>query len=468
MTDPPRLATDGVSLNVANSIRYLGVEWDSHLRFTPHLSLTKERVGKLLNDVATAGKSLFHKDPGLLKEIYRGAIERVALYGVGAWGHRTKLKGFCDRLRQIQRDCGLVLTRSYRTVSTDATQILAGIVPLDLVARAEWCKFQVCGLKLPAFDLLGIEVNPKNFDFPIDLHLSHPVDRRSLGFCSRLPCGDGLEIFTDGSAINGAVGGAFVVCYYVLAIHRGLGRLDDRNSVYQAELTAIENACDWVNQNLRNTEVSLFSESRSGLQTIANPDNRCLIARSIIEHIEKAKVLHVKMKLNWVKAHVGITGNELVDAAAKEATELEHQNWAQKLPKSYLRRSLKIMALDLWQNRWNATTNGLVTKRFFPKVSTSRLICGRVAQLTTGHGRFPSYLQRFQFDIEGECWCGLGMGSSDHYLSNFTLLDIVKLRKKLKAINDPFTILTHKANQPVLNQIVLTISKLLPNPLTRG
>ncbi|KAG8179219.1 hypothetical protein JTE90_004047 [Oedothorax gibbosus] len=365
---------DGASLKVANSIRYLGVEWDSHLSFTPHLSLTKERVGKLLNDVATAGKSMFHKDPGLLKDIYKGAIERVALYGVGAWGHRTKLKGFCDRLRQIQRDCGL--TRSYRTVSTEATQILAGIVPLDLVARAEWCKFKVCGLKLPALDLSGNEVNPGNFDFPIDLHLSHPVDRRSLGFGSRLPCGDGLEIFTDGSAINGAVGGAFVVCYYVQAIHKGLKSLEDKNSVYQAELTAIDKACAWVNQNLRNTEVSLFSDSRSGLQTIANPDNRCSIAKSILEHIEKAKTLHVNMKLNWVKAHVGITGNELADSAAKEATELEIQIWAQKLPKSYLRRSLKTMAQDLWQNRWNETTNGLVTKRFFPKVSTSRLIRG--------------------------------------------------------------------------------------------
>ncbi|KAG8174721.1 hypothetical protein JTE90_025064 [Oedothorax gibbosus] len=52
---------------------------------------------------------MFHKHPGLLKDIYKGAIERVALYGVGAWGHRTKLKGFCDRLRQVQRICGLVL-----------------------------------------------------------------------------------------------------------------------------------------------------------------------------------------------------------------------------------------------------------------------------------------------------------------------------------------------------------------------
>ncbi|KAG8184453.1 hypothetical protein JTE90_002302 [Oedothorax gibbosus] len=467
LNDPPRLVMDGESLNVAHSIRYLGVEWDSHLSFTPHINLTKERIGKLLNEVATAGKSMFHKHPGLLKEIYKGAIERVALYGVGAWGHRTKLKGFCDRLRQVQRICGLVLTRSYRTVSTEATQILAGIVPLDLMARAEWCKFQVCGLKLPAIDLSGNEVNPENFDFPTDLHMSHPVDRRSLGFGSRLPCGDGLEIFTDGSAINGAVGGAFVVCYYGQAIHSGLGRLEDRNSVFQAELTAIEKACAWVNQNLRNTEVSLFSDIRSGLQTIANPDNRCSIAISILEHIEKAKTLHVKMNLNWVKAHVGITGNELADSAAKEATELELQDWAQKLPKSYLRRSLKTMAQDLWQNRWNETTNGLVTKKFFPKVSTSRLIRGRVAQLATGHGRFPSYLQRFNFDIEGECWCGLGMGSSDHYLTNCTLLDIVKLRRKLKAVNDPLTILTHKANQPVLNQIVLAISKLLPNPLTR-
>ncbi|KAG8176136.1 hypothetical protein JTE90_012390 [Oedothorax gibbosus] len=202
LLDPPRLVMDGVSLKVAKTIRYLGVEWDSNLSFTPHLSLTKERVGTLKNNIATTGKSMFHKHPELLKDIYRGAIERVALYGVGDWGHRTKLKSFCDRLRQIQRECGLVLTKSYRTVSTETTQILAGVVPLDLVAKAEWCHFQICRLKLPAQDLLGNEVNANNFDFPIEVNLLHPVDRMSLGSGSRLPCGDGLEIFTDGSHIS--------------------------------------------------------------------------------------------------------------------------------------------------------------------------------------------------------------------------------------------------------------------------
>ncbi|KAG8176381.1 hypothetical protein JTE90_020167 [Oedothorax gibbosus] len=199
LLDQARLVMDGVSLNVAKSIRYLGVEWDSHLSFTPP---SKPHQGK-------------------------------------------------------------------------------GVVPLDLVDKAEWCIFQVSGLKLPTLDLLGNEVNPIDFDFPNDLHLSHPVDRRSLGFGSRLPCGDGLEIFTDGSAINGAVGGAFVVCYYGYVIHRGLGRLDDRNSVYQAELTAILKTCEWMVQKLTGTTVSLFSDSRSGLQTLVNPDNRSSLARSI-------------------------------------------------------------------------------------------------------------------------------------------------------------------------------------------
>ncbi|KAG8176380.1 hypothetical protein JTE90_020166 [Oedothorax gibbosus] len=118
--------------------------------------------------------------------------------------------------------------------------------------------------------------------------------------------------------------------------------------------------------------------------------------------------------------------------------------------------------------RWNETNKGLLTQKFFPKVSTKRLILNRIAQIASGHGRFPAHLRRMQFDVDGECWCGLGPGSSEHYLTVCTLHDVEKLRLKLKAKDDFKSILLHKANQPVLNQIVLTVSKLLPSPLTRG
>jgi hypothetical protein len=76
------------------------------------------------------------------------------------------------------------------------------------------------------------------------------------------------------------------------------------------------------------------------------------------------------IQLCWVKAHVGIQGNELADTLAKEATTDEDIiGCYRKVPKSVVTSELGSKSVEKWQMEWDQTTQGKITKEYFPIVA---------------------------------------------------------------------------------------------------
>jgi hypothetical protein len=68
-----------------------------------------------------------------------------------------------------------------------------------------------------------------------------------------------------------------------------------------------------------------------------------------------------------VKAHVGTHGNELADTLAKEAaTNIDLAENYKKVPKSVVMSELTEMSIKTWQQQWDLTTKGAITKEYFP------------------------------------------------------------------------------------------------------
>jgi hypothetical protein len=77
-----------------------------------------------------------------------------------------------------------------------------------------------------------------------------------------------------------------------------------------------------------------------------------------------------KFQFCWVKALVGIQGNELTDTLAKEAaTNADIIECYKKVPKSVVLSELGMISVEKCQKEWDQTTKGEITREYFPVVA---------------------------------------------------------------------------------------------------
>lgn len=122
----------------------------------------------------------------------------------------------------------------------------------------------------------------------------------------------------------------------------------------------------------------------------------------------------------WVKAHIGIVGNELADEAAKLAAQQRRAMVYTKFPISYAKHKIREELTERWEQEYQQAQQGEWTKKLLPsldairrwrKVVTSSF---ETTQVITGHGFNLQYLHRFKIKSSNMCPCGLGEQTWDH------------------------------------------------------
>jgi hypothetical protein len=135
-----------------------------------------------------------------------------------------------------------------------------------------------------------------------------------------------------------------------------------------------------------------------------------------------------KIQLCWVKAHIGIQGNELADTFTKEAAmNSDIMECYKKVLKSVEISELSGISVEKRQRECDQTTKGEITKEYFPvvahRLSMKINITQNFTSMVTGQGNIKSYLHQFKITDTPLCPCGTEDQTIDHSLFECELLN---------------------------------------------
>ena len=122
--------------------------------------------------------------------------------------------------------------------------------------------------------------------------------------------------------MEGRVGAGFVVFHNGNRIYTYSARLSDTATVFQAEEHTMYAAADYLiamTLEIGVRYVKILSDSQAAITAIVSPQIKSKKVLDAVDSLESLSTRTKKVTLAWIKAHVGIEGNEEADKAAKKA-----------------------------------------------------------------------------------------------------------------------------------------------------
>ncbi|GBN40333.1 Putative protein in type-1 retrotransposable element R1DM [Araneus ventricosus] len=262
----PTFKIYNTSIRVTDSLLILGITIDNKLTWSEHINTLHDKMLVLTSNFNRILKTDWSVNKDLIKTWYLTTIEKALLYGASVWGGALT-KTQVIRLHSIQRIFLLKLTRGYRTTSTNVLNILTGLPPLHITAQAEYIKFQIWVRRSAQYNHI---IDNVQLDSNI-LIKNIPSAQKFVSPSTHLQEAD-FEVYTDGSRMEDQTGFAVCILQNNLNIQNYLFKLKSFNSVFQAELAAIQHAANWAVSN--NQKVNIHSDSLSSIMALKSASSR--------------------------------------------------------------------------------------------------------------------------------------------------------------------------------------------------
>ena len=440
--------TEGINIYINNrklemvkEMKYLGIYFDNRFTFNKHITNLAENSAKLIHMLGRSAKLQWGLGNKALKTIYEGALIPLLTYGAPVWEEAAAKQKNIRMLQRVQRMINIKIAKACRTISFEASCVIAGVLPIGLVIEEKANRYKTkhnpaCDLPLPVKEwlhptrrrsgrltlLADREKELKNWPNTADV----VTTTEDKGYEQRT-----ILIYTDGSKNEHGVGSGvaiFVQQKMALQLQFRLGTSCSNN---QAEQLAIVKALEAIETidipESSPRTIHIFTDSRITIDLLKNTNDHSYLIEEIRKRLSTLDRADWTIGISWVKAHVGIYGNELADRLAKAATRNSDIAVSyNRIPTRTLYRELKEAVTKKWQMDWDNCTKAAITKEFFPNVR-DRLkmnICinPNFTAMVTGHGRTRAYLHRFRLIDNATCPCDKEDQTVDHLINQCTLL----------------------------------------------
>jgi len=293
--------------------------------------------------------------------------------------------------------------------------------------------------------ILAAPCNP-NLIGMIPFKISIPEDRDS----SIKEAEDSMEevqVFTDGSAMEGKVGAAAILLREgrptcTLYFHLSL---EGKHTVHEAELVGILLGLQLISTEKKGgTTFALRSDNQATIKVfhlnLRSPGHHLAqealrLAQQIQNHNQKTKFA---LTIRWMARHKGIEGNEIIDRDTKRVAE-GHASDKKLLPvylrkllltnPSAVKREFNNQLKNIWDSNWQKSERGskmhqidasTLSNKFLKAISTPNLSCSSailISQLRLTYILLNSYLKQFKRADSTRCpACRADNKSIEHFL----------------------------------------------------
>jgi ribonuclease HI len=425
------ITIDGKVLEIVKQFKHLGLIIDSKLSWRQHIDYISKKGMTLTTSLLQFAKQKHglkqnknKTNQRALEIIYKGGVLPTISYACSVWYKAIDRCFALKPLQSMQRLIGLRIIKGYKTVSIEAVNTIANLMPIDLNLKYRATLYYIKkgtenDLTQFYFGSTGIDITnvQKAFDLRNALHYAN----RKPVIVEQTEPQNRTCIYTDRSKSNRGVGSGFCVKFIGKPYKSYKYKLAKYCSVFQSELFAIHKALEFITyENYYNIEVTIITDSETALKALNNTCSTTTFVHNIHEMIEKLETRSVRISFHRIRAHTGNEGNSLADKLAKEAAVCHNRIAYDKYPLSFLKKTIYDKNIEIWDQRWKTTDKALTTTKFFPTIYDRKKVKKYfepdfyVTQVITGHGKFNEYLKRFKIKDDNNCYeCG-SVDDSEH------------------------------------------------------
>ena len=285
--------------------------------------------------------------------------------------------------------------RGYRTISYIAAITLGRVLPIDIHIKHHARKSQVRLHPPPNTDFT--QTYPC-LPYPPDWKVPQTFENNTIP----LHLETTHNIFTDGSKSPVGVGAGIAVYERnntspAASFTRSF-KLAAHCTIFQAECWAVLEAIKYIMTLRTQTHCNIYTDNLGVIRAIKNNNFKTPILAEILRTVSyNTNTNEHVIRIGWVKAHIGIPGNERADELAKLGGHIEGSPDFEQISLKSLQCNSYKLAKEEWSIRYNASSMDSGIREFFPFADSLpvpkfiNLNDHNLAGIITGHTETESY-----------------------------------------------------------------------------